>query len=126
MRVALSHGMALVVLATAGTLTAPAAFAKPGFAIVSLSPAQFLSNCQSMGGTHSMAPHGGIRCTLPSGQTVDCSFGSDGQAICQWTRELPPKGQKDLLGDPLPDTVNPAPSKPPKAGGAAGAPTTVN
>lgn len=99
--------------------------AKPGFAIVSLTPAQFLSNCQRMGGTHSMAPVGGLRCTLPSGTVVECSFTSDGQAFCNWNRTLPPKGQKDLLGDPLPSTMDPGTGKP-KAGGADTAPGTVN
>ena len=103
---------------------APSAWAKPGFAIVSLSPAAFVSNCQSMGGTTSSAPHGGIRCTLPSGQTVDCSFNtSDGSAVCQWTRDLPPKSAKALMGDLPPDSLAPTTSKPPKA---TGAPSTVN
>lgn len=121
-----SRGLALAVLAIAGTAFGSEAFAKPGFAVVTLSPAQFLSNCQSMGGTHSMAPHGGIRCTLPSGQTVDCSFSSDGQAFCNWSRTLPTKGQKQLLGDPLPSTMNPDPAKPPKAGGGGTVPDSVN
>ncbi len=104
---------------------ASGASAKSGFAIVSLSPAQFLSNCQSMGGTHSMAPHGGLRCTLPSGTVVDCSFGSDGQAICSWNRALPTKSQKDLLGDPIQNQLDPGatPNKPPKT---MDAPSTVN
>jgi hypothetical protein len=105
--------------------TTPAAWAKPGFAIVSLSPGAFVSNCQSMGGTSSSAPGGGIRCTLPSGQVVDCSFNvSDGSAVCQWTRDLPPKSAKALMGDVPPDSLAPATtSKPPKA---TGAPSTVN
>jgi hypothetical protein len=110
-----------------GLSVAPGAWAKPGFAIVTLSPSKFVSNCQSMGGTTSSAPGGGIRCTLPSGQTVDCSFNtSDGTAVCQWSRDLPPARQKQLLGDPAPGTLNPNPSKPPKAGGATEAPGTVN
>ncbi len=120
----LSRGLAVAALAIAGTTFGSEAFAKPGFAIVALTPAQFLSNCQSMGGTHSMAPHGGIRCTLPSGTVVDCSFGSDGQAICSWNRTMPTKSQKDLLGDPLPSTMDPSTGgKLPKA---PSAPDTVN
>ena len=108
--------------------TAPA-WAKPGFAIVSLSPAAFVSNCQSLGGSTSSAPNGGIRCTLPSGQTVDCSFNTtEGTAACQWTKDLPPKPAKALMGDVPPDSlsVSPGTSKPPKATGAPGTSDTVN
>lgn len=109
--------------ATIATAAGPAS-AKPGFAIVSLSPQKFVSNCQSQGGTTSSAPGGGIRCTLPSGQTVDCSFNTtDGTAVCQWTRDLPPKSAKALMGDVPPDSLAPATSQPPKA---TGAPSTVN
>lgn len=119
--------LAALAVAAMSSATGSAAYAKPGFAVVSLSPAAFISNCQSMGGTSSSAPGGGIRCTLPSGQTVDCSFNtSQGTALCQWTRDLPPKSQKPLIGDPLPNSVNPNPTKPPKAGGAPEAPDTVN
>lgn len=116
-----TFGLVIVI----GLGLASGASAKSGFAIVSLSPAQFLSNCQSMGGTHSMAPHGGLRCTLPSGTVVDCSFGSDGQAICSWNRALPTKSQKDLLGDPIQNQLDPGatPNKPPKT---MDAPSTVN
>lgn len=124
MQVVSSRILAAVAVALVWSAGGTPALAKPGFAIVSLSPAQFLSNCQSMGGTHSMAPHGGIRCTLPSGTVVDCSFGSDGQAICSWNRTMPTKSQKDLLGDPLPSTVDPSTGgKLPKA---PSAPDTVN
>jgi len=127
MKMAFSRGFVVVAVALAGSAAAPDAFAKPGFAVVSLSPAAFISNCQSLGGTSSSAPGGGIRCTLPSGQTVDCAFNTtEGTALCQWTRDLPPKSQKPLIGDPLPDSMNPNPSKPPKAGGAPEAPSTVN
>lgn len=126
MQAIIFRALAGLAVATVWSAAGSPAFAKSGFAIVSLSPAQFLSNCQSMGGTHSMAPHGGIRCTLPSGTVVDCSFGSDGQAICSWNRTMPTKSQKDLLGDPLPNSVNPTPAKPPKANGAPTAPDTVN
>jgi len=97
---------------------APGAWAKPGFAVVSLSPGAFVSNCQSMGGTSSQAPGGGIRCTLPSGQVVDCSFNtSDGTALCQWTKDLPPKSTKALIGDVPPASMAPptTTTKPPKA-----------
>lgn len=111
-------------LGIAVAMAAPHAWAKPGFAIVTLSPSTFVSNCQSMGGTSSSAPGGGIRCTLPSGQTVDCSFNtSNGEALCQWTKDLPPKSRKPLIGDPLPDTMNPGTTTQPKA---TGTPSTVN
>lgn len=104
------------------------AWAKPGFAIVSLSPAAFVSNCQSMGGTTSSAPGGGIRCTLASGQVVDCSFNtSDGTALCQWTRGLPPKSAKALMGDVPPDSLSPATgTTQPKATDAPSTTDTVN
>lgn len=124
MQVVSSRILAAMAVALMWSAGGPPAAAKSGFAIVALSPAQFLSNCQSMGGTHSMAPHGGIRCTLPSGTVVDCSFGSDGQAICSWNRTMPTKSQKDLLGDPLPSTVDPSTGgKLPKA---PSAPDAVN
>src|SRR5262245_13954640 len=113
-------------LALAATIAVFAghAWAKPGFAIVKLSPATFVSNCQSLGGTTSTAPGGGIRCTLRSGQTVDCSFNtSDGTAVCQWSRDVPPQSTKALIGDTTPDAVAPTTNKPPKA---TGAPGTVN
>jgi hypothetical protein len=125
MKRALSRGMIVAALAAGVSTFGTPAVAKPGFAIVALSPAQFLSNCQSMGGTHSMAPYGGIRCTLPSGTVVDCSFGSDGQAICSWNRTMPTKSQKDLLGDPLPTTMDPSTGKP-KLPTTDVAPGTVN
>ena len=112
-----------------GVSTGPAAWAKPGFAVVSLSPATFVSNCQSMGGTTSSAPGGGIRCTLASGQVVDCSFNtSDGTALCQWTRDLPPKSAKALMGDLPPASMAPATTttKPPKATDAPSTTGTVN
>ena len=99
-----TFGLAVAV----GLLVAPGAWAKPGFAIVSLSPATFVSNCQSMGGTSSSAPSGGIRCTLPSGQVVDCSFNTtEGTAACQWTKDLPPKSAKALMGDVPPASMAP-------------------
>ena len=118
-----SKWMGALVVTVAAAAAAPHAFAKPGFAIVTLSPATFVSNCQSMGGTSSSAPGGGIRCTLASGQVVDCSFNvNDGTAVCQWTRDLPPKSSKQLLGDPAPNSVNPNTNTQPKA---TGAPATV-
>jgi hypothetical protein len=107
-----------------GLTLAPGAWAKPGFAVVKLSPSQFVSNCQSQGGSTSTAPGGGIRCTLPSGQTVDCSFDTTtGDALCQWTKDLPPKSAKALMGDVPPDSLAPTTTKSPKA---TGAPDTVN
>jgi hypothetical protein len=99
------------------SIIAPVAWAKPGFAVVSLSPSTFISNCQSMGGTSSSAPGGGVRCTLPSGTVVDCSFNtSDGTALCQWTKDLPPKSAKALIGDVPPASMAPpTTTKPPKA-----------
>lgn len=114
----------LAVAAAIVSVAGPAAWAKPGFAVVHLSPATFVSNCQSLGGTSSPAPNGGIRCTLASGQVVDCSFNtSDGTAVCQWTRTLPPKSAKALMGDVPPDSLAPTTNQPPKA---TGAPSTVN
>lgn len=108
-----------------GLSIAPGAWAKPGFAVVKLSPAKFVSNCQSQGGTSSPAPGGGIRCTLPSGQTVDCSFDTTtGDALCQWSRDQPPPSVKALIGDVPPSSMSPpTTTKPPKA---TGAPDTVN
>lgn len=112
----------LALAAAMASANGPDAWA--GFAIVNLSPSKFVSNCQSMGGTTSPAPTGGIRCTLPSGQTVDCSFDtSAGTAACEWPRDLPPKSAKALMGDPPPDSLAPTTTKPPKA---TGAPSTVN
>ena len=112
---------ALALAAAVAGLAGPA-WAKPGFAIVTLSPSTFVSNCQSLGGTSSQAPGGGIRCTLPSGQVVDCSFNtSDGTAVCQWTRDLPPKSAKALIGDVPPGSVAPTTVKPPKATDVPGA-----
>ncbi|MGH6893447.1 MAG: hypothetical protein ACREEP_14445, partial [Dongiaceae bacterium] len=119
------------ILALTATIVGAAgtdAWAKPGFAIVHLSPATFVSNCQSMGGTSSQAPGGGIRCTLPSGQVVDCSFNtSEGTAACQWTRGLPPKSAKQLMGDVPPDSLSPGTgTKTPKATDAPSTTDTVN
>ena len=126
MQIAKSRALGFLAAGLVCGLTASNAQAKPGFAIVSLSPAAFVSNCQSQGGSTSSAPGGGIRCTLPSGQTVDCSFDtSTGQALCQWTKDLPPKTKKPLIGDPIPNAVNPN-LKPPKGLGTDPAPSTVN
>ncbi len=73
-----------------------------------------------MGGTTSAAPVGGIRCTLPSGTAVDCSFNTtEGTAACQWTKDLPPKSAKALIGDVPPASMAPptTTTKPPKATG---------
>ena len=124
LKVAALRGGLLLSLA-AMTVLPPAAWAKPGFAQVSLTPAQFVANCQSLGGTSSNAPGGGIRCTLSSGQTVDCSFGNNGIALCQWSRSLPPATTKNLLGDMPPNSLNPNTSpKTPKVPGTV--PGTLN
>lgn len=126
MKRALSRGMAFAAVAIGVSTFGTNAFAKPGFAVVNLSPSTFVSNCQSLGGTSSPAPNGGIRCTLSSGQTVDCSFDTTtGQALCQWTKDLPPKGKKQLMGDPLPTTMDPSTGKP-KFPTTDAAPGTVN
>ncbi|HKP23399.1 MAG TPA: hypothetical protein VJV39_06005 [Dongiaceae bacterium] len=115
-----TFGLAVAV----GLGLAPVAWAKPGFALVKLTPAKFVSNCQSQGGSTSQAPGGGIRCTLPGGQTVDCSFDTTtGDALCQWSRDLPPPSVKAMIGDVPPDSIAPTTTKPPKA---TGAPGTVN
>ena len=114
--VSLSVGIAIA--------SAAPAWAKPGFALIKLSPSQFVSNCESQGGTATQAPTGGIRCTLPGGQVVECSFDTTtGDALCQWTKDLPPKSAKALMGDLPPDSLAPTTAKPPKA---TGAPATVN
>jgi hypothetical protein len=123
-RLAGAFALAIAIVSAAGS----AAWAKPGFAIVHLSPATFVSNCQSLGGTSSTAPNGGIRCTLASGQVVDCSFNtSDGSAVCQWTRPLPPKSAKQLMGDVPPASMSPGTgSTPPKPTASPGTVDTVN
>jgi hypothetical protein len=83
--------------------TTPAAWAKPGFAIVSLSPAAFVSNCQSMGGTSSSAPGGGIRCTLASGLSVDArsaaKIGEVADGRCAARQPRPRQHQQTAEGD---------------------------
>lgn len=103
---------------------ATSALAKSGFAIVRLSPTQFVSNCQSMGGTSSTAPGGGIRCKLPGGTVIDCSSMGGGEMVCQWNRTLPEGGAKQLMGDPLPNRT--LPDKMPGAPKLPAAPDTVN
>jgi len=116
-------GAVLIAVPLALTLP-PAALAKPGTAIVSLSPEQFVANCQRMGGTSSQAPGGGIRCVLPSGTVVDCSSMGNGEMVCQWSRTLPTASVKQLMGDPLPNRV--LPDKTPSAPKLPAAPDTVN
>lgn len=96
---------ALIAVATLMSLTS-LGWAKAGFVQVKLSPAAFVSNCQSMGGTSSSGTGGGIKCVLPSGTVVECSF-SAGDALCQYTSALPPKTQTKLLGDTPPDRLSP-------------------
>ena len=98
--------------------------AAKGISFNSLTPAQFISSCEQMGGTVSRPGTGVIRCTLPSGTVVDCSFGAGG-TVCAWKGDLSNQGVKQLMGDPSPATINPGSSKTPKAPGTPGS-DTVN
>jgi hypothetical protein len=114
--------VALAVLAGAG---ASQAWAK-GISFNSLTAAQFISSCEKMGGTVSRPGTGVIRCKLPSGTVVDCSFDSSG-TVCTWKGDLPTADSKKLMGDPSPATVNPGTgTTKPKAPDASGATDTVN
>ncbi|MBK8159215.1 MAG: hypothetical protein IPK59_10790 [Rhodospirillaceae bacterium] len=118
--------LAATVLVAASIIPAftTSALAKSGFAIVRLSPTQFVANCQSAGGTSSTAPGGGIRCKLPGGTVYDCSSMGGGEMVCQWNRTLPEGGAKQLIGDPLPNRA--LPDKTPGAPKLPAAPDTVN
>lgn len=105
-------------VATVGT---PQAWAK-GVSFNSLTPAQFIASCEKMGGTVSRPGTGVIRCKLPSGTVVDCSFDANG-TVCAWKGSLPPSDSKQLMGDPTPNSVNPNTNTQPKA---TDAPSTVN
>jgi len=93
-----------------------------GISFNSLTPAQFISSCEQMGGTVSRPGAGTIRCKLPSGTVVDCSFGADG-TICVWKGNSTPPDVKQLFRDVPPSSVNPNTTTPPKADGA---PSSVN
>ena len=110
---------AITLAGVAPTLAVP-----PGGGIFRLTAAQFVSNCQAMGGTTSpvsSAAGTSIRCVLPSGLTVDCSFSGD-QAVCQWSRATPVNSLKDLLGD-SPQSMNPD-SPPPESLTSSGSETS--
>lgn len=106
------RGNILVAAITLGFISGPipVALAKDGIAIVQLSSAQFVSNCQRMGGTLSQPSAGGLSCKLPSGTVVSCSFNGDGSAFCNWTTRLTPAQSRDLLGTRLDGTT----TRPPK------------
>ncbi|HNB25962.1 MAG TPA: hypothetical protein PLR41_03320 [Alphaproteobacteria bacterium] len=114
-------GLAAAMLAGAATY----AWAK-GVSFNSLTPAEFVSSCEKMGGKVSRPGTGVIRCTLPSGTVVDCSWGNDGGGtICSWKGDLSTASIKKLMGDPSPNSVSPGTTSQPKATGTPGA-GTVN
>lgn len=99
--------------------------AAKGVSFNSLTPAQFISSCEKMGGKVSRPGTGVIRCTLPSGTVVDCSFGAGG-TVCAWKGDLNGQSVKQLMGDPSPAAVSPGTTtNPPKAPETPGA-DTVN
>ncbi len=53
---------------------------------------------EKMGGKVSRPGQGVIRCTLPSGTTVDCSFGTGG-TVCAWKGDMSTTSVKQLMGD---------------------------
>lgn len=116
-------GLALLV----GASSPPAWAAKPGIAFpTGLTPAKFISNCESMGGTVTRVGQGTIKCTLPSGTEVTCAFDSGG-TVCTWRGDTTTAGLKPLLGDTAPAAVNPnASTKQPKASAAPSGADTVN
>ena len=112
----------VLVLSAAIGAGAPQTWAK-GISFNSLTPAQFISSCEKMGGTVSRPGTGVIRCKLPSGTVVDCSFDANG-TVCVWKGALPETESKQLMGDPSPATTDPGNSTTkPKA---TDAPATVN
>ena len=114
----------LALAALAGT-AAPQAWAK-GVSFNSLTPAQFISSCEKMGGTVSRPGTGVIRCKLPSGTVVDCSFDSSG-TVCAWKGDLTTANTKQLMGDPSPGAVSPGNgTTKPKATDAPSTTDTVN
>jgi hypothetical protein len=97
-------GALAVTLLAAGVATREAA--AKGVSFNSLTPSQFISSCEKMGGTVSRPGTGVIRCKLPSGTVVDCAFGADG-TVCTWKGDLPTANVKQLMGDPSPAAVSP-------------------
>lgn len=96
-----------------------------GVSFNSLTPSQFISSCEKMGGKVSRPGQGVIRCTLPSGTTVDCSFGTGG-TVCAWKGDMSTTSVKQLMGDPTPSSVNPGTTTTPKAPNTPGSTDTVN
>ncbi len=96
-----SLGTVLKVTVALGIAVATAPAAMAGIAIVNLSSAQFVSNCQRMGGTLTQPQGGGLSCKLPSGTVVSCSFNGDGSAFCNWGSRLAAIDSRDLLGTKL-------------------------
>ncbi len=114
-------GLATAILVGAATY----AWAK-GVSFNSLTPAQFISSCEQMHGKVTRLGTGAIRCTLPSGTVVDCSWGNDGGGtICTWKGDLSTASIKKLMGDPSPNSVSPGTTNQPKATDTPGA-GTVN
>lgn len=102
--------ISIALVFTAGIMIAmaPQAWAAKKSVLIKLTPEAFVANCKNMGGTISRTPTGGIRCVLPSGTVVDCSFDTTtGDAACEWERSLPPTDKKKLLGDAPPDRLSP-------------------
>lgn len=67
-----------------------------------LTAGQFIRNCEGMDGTIEEGSQSseGVKCTLPSGTTADCSFGPK-DAYCEVTtpgRTLPSRTVKGLIG----------------------------
>jgi hypothetical protein len=123
----LHRGIAALTLATAGFVAAPDAFAKPRVAFVKMTAAQFVASCEQMGGSATRTGEGTIRCTLPSGTVVDCSFVSGQDTMCTWEgRQLAESDRQRLIGDPLPASINPNAGKPASVPATTGASGTVN
>lgn len=67
-----------------------------------LTPGQFVTNCEGMGGTieEGSQSSDGIKCTLPSGTSADCAFGPK-DAYCEVSTPratLPSRTIKGLFG----------------------------
>jgi len=115
-------GAAVLALATGAMAHQAAA---KGISFNSLTPSQFISSCEKMGGKVSRPGQGVIRCTLPSGTVVDCSF-STGGTVCAWKGDMSTTSVKQLMGDPTPSTMNPGTTTTPKAPNTSGSTDTVN
>lgn len=101
--------------------------ANAGTNINRLTPSQFISSCEQMGGRATRIGEGTIKCTLPSGTEVTCSFVAGGDTICTWKGDISTTTRKQLLGDPAPAQINPnTGTKQPKAPTPPGSSDTVN